>query len=174
MQNFQTVQEFNQEFAFNQAREKLTKFVILQSEKIQRALNITIEDSENAPSTFEQLKSEFENCLKMKKPFKVFSGACENTIYTNYHGNISFRFWHDFLHYSKNLGFDTDSEFAVGELQIQAVQKEFGKNSIESKLMQADTIGQVKYFSKYNKFVENQLQFAKDYLKMLDNFEKAQ
>ena len=162
--------EFNQEFAFNQARERLTKFVILQAEKIQRFLNISIEDTSNAPSTFESVKQAFIDSAKTGKPFPVFSGACENTIYTNYHGNICFRFWHDFIHYIENLGFDTDSELSVGEIQVQAVSKEFGKDSIESKLMHADTIGQVRYFAKYNKFVDDQLQFAKDYITMLDSF----
>jgi hypothetical protein len=148
------------------ARGRLSKFVLAQALHITRVTGINYEESNTAPETYEEVLREFTSAKVLNKPVRVFSGASESTIYTSPAANWAFRFWHDYVHYSFKLDFSVQSEILVGERQCAAVAAEFGLGSLEYRLMYTDTIGQVQYYAANNSFVENQLEFAKEQLKI--------
>lgn len=151
------------------ARDNLTRFVTDKAHALSKALGFGFEDTTQAPTDFEALKRAYEYSLKTLKPLPVWSGACENTIFTNFHGNLAFRFWHDILHCTLDRGFDFYSEIEVGYNMLESVIREFGIDSLEYKLLKADTIGQTTYYKHYKAFPENQLQFAIDYIKIIED-----
>lgn len=164
MENLKT---FNSEFALNNARYNLTRFYTNKAEVLCKVLNIGFEDNTSASEDFTEVVKEWKRVTAQGGTIKVFSGASDLTIFTHKHGNYAFRFWHDYLHYLHNLDFSHHSEILVGYMHVQEVQKEFGNDSLESKLIRADTIGQTDYNRKYGKFPDNQLEFAKQYIEII-------
>lgn len=145
------------------ARMRLSKFVREQALKITRINHINFEESEQAPETYEDICIEFSRAKTLNKPVRVFKGASDNTIYDTPATNWSFRFWHDYLHYSRELDFSMQGEKLVGAIQCANVISEFGLGSLEYQLMHIDTIGQVNHYAKTGKFVDNQLEFARSH-----------
>jgi hypothetical protein len=88
----------------------------------------------------------------------VWTGASENTIFGNEMVNFKFRAWHDLIHITGQHAFDAKGERAVMEEQ-QRQAPEF------KDLIECEVIGQVEYFEATGKFPDNQIEFAKQYLK---------
>lgn len=149
---------------FEIARIRLSKFVEQQAFYVTRVYGVNYEETEDAPSTYADLRTSFEKALANKSPYYVYKGACEDILFTAPHYNWAGRFWHDWLHYSHSLDFGYTDEVKVGELQCQAVIAEFGKDSLEHKLMHADTIGQTEYYRDHEAFVQDQLSFVRNYI----------
>jgi hypothetical protein len=143
------------------ARLRLSKFVREQALKITRINRINFEESEQAPESYVDVCNEFNQAKLLNKTVRVYKGASENTKYDTPATNWSFRFWHDYLHYSRQLDFTVQSEKLVGGIQCANVASEFGLGSLEYKLMHLDTIEQVNHYERTGQFVENQLGFAK-------------
>jgi len=154
-------------YSIELARANLSKLVIEQANNIKRALGVNYEERIDAPSTYENMCDNWNDAKLNKCPVYVYSEACDNVIYLSKEANWAFRFWHDYLHYYWSKDFSYDSEIFVGNVQCAIVAQQFGLGSLEYQLMQADTVGQVNYYQATSSFVENQLQFAIDYLGVL-------
>lgn len=149
---------------FEMARARLSKFVERQALHISRVTGINYEDSEEAPSTYEEVRQEFMTAKALNKPVRIYRGASDKTIYTSASVNWAFRFWHDYIHFYYELDFSEADELAVGSVQCAAVAAEFGLGSLEYRMMHQDTIGQVLYFAKTGEFIDDQLAFVQERL----------
>lgn len=120
--------------------------------------------TEVAPSNLGELLTEDHYCRLEGTSFRVWSGGSSKTIYTDPHYNWAFRFWHDMLHIEHRKDVTLQDELYVAGLHIAAASERFGKNSVESFLIGADTLGQTLYHHRYGEFPEDQLGFARKYL----------
>ena len=105
--------------------------------------------------------------------------GCENTIYKTEKDsgvvyNILARLWHDTHHLNSHLGFSANDEVEVCNLQIGEfldwhISKGYGDmygTNIDNaiKIIKADIVGQLEYYTKFKQFVPNQIKFIFDYL----------
>jgi len=147
---------------FIQARNNLDKFIRGQAATLLQMYRINgIEAVEDAPSTYEELLEHYKRDVVWGgKPFKVYSGGMDDTIYMTRYGNHCFRFVHDFKHIDLKADFSYGGEVEVAMTQIYEVAKQFGPASDEVVLMEADTIGQMDFFHDMGMFVTNQREFV--------------
>lgn len=161
-------ENFNLWFEFQKARVSLSAWILGEAIDLTRQTGVNFEDvHQGHPETFEDVLLAWDECLSLKTPYKVYSGACDNSVYTTLHANLCFRFVHDFMHYLHNRDFSTESELHLGNLMVYKVGSVFGHDSAECLLMQADTIQQTLFYRDTEKFVDNQLLFALDYFKTI-------
>lgn len=92
----------------------------------------------------------------------VWKGASEDTIFGSPEMNHIFRAWHDVVHFTQNLGFDSLSEIAVGKYQAACLPTDWW---FEKALIDAEVTGQILYFNKFKEFPKNQRDFVLTYLK---------
>lgn len=147
---------------FEQARINLSAFVLTHAatlEVLHRVEHVAIE---HAPNSYAALCLMWEQCKEFPGiGFHVWNGGSDATVYTTPAANHAFRFWHDILHVTKGLQFDTMDEIEIGIMQTKAVQAEFGKDSLEAKIMLADTVGQSLYAQMNNgEFPDNQVSYV--------------
>lgn len=118
---------------------------------------------DNAPETYKELvklKPYIMDCIEnhMTIEMPVYSGGSENTIYTDKWDNYKFRAIHDFIHIMYGLRFTEADECKVCDIHADMLRKH-GASDYVIKLLEADVKGQVRYYYKHKKFVENQLEF---------------
>lgn len=106
-----------------------------------------------APSTFNEVWTQ-PNLI-------VWSGASHNTIWKDCVVNYAFRALHDALHIKTRIGFSPKEEMEIG--RIQASQYE---SSLMAELVYIETAGQAEHYLKTGQFVENQIQFTINKLKL--------
>lgn len=105
-----------------------------------------------------------KHLLDDNKAIPIYSGGSGKTIYGDKNTNYDFRAFHDMIHITYNLTFKKNDEFLVGAIQAVKLMQS-GASVNDSMLVFADVIGQVKYYFKYNKFVDNQIGFISAYIK---------
>ena len=144
---------FETTIAFELARQELTDFVL--------AVAPPHYPTYNAPNTFDALCVRYAvSGISETRPLPVWSGACENTIYTSPEGNYAFRAWHDLTHLRLGADFSRDGEFAAA-WQHQREAYLAGLSRAARQLLWIDTWGQFEYGLTHDgAFVENQLEFA--------------
>lgn len=94
----------------------------------------------------------------------VSSENSTHTIYPNARMNHAFRFWHDILHSTYGMTFTLKDELAVAAIHVLEIKKVFGADSIEARIMDADTAGQSLYESIHKHFPKRQDLFVLDYI----------
>jgi len=144
------------------ARGRLTDFVIQRAADTAKRVGFGYAACPIAPATYANLREEFRRASHLGEPFPVYSGASSKTIYTSTIGNWAFRFWHDVLHCEMNADFSPAGERKVASQQCRDCAEAFGSDSMEFKLLAADTIGQVQYYTECGGFVEDQLTYVLD------------
>jgi hypothetical protein len=150
------------DYIINKARANLEHFVISKADRLSRDMGFSYIETENAPNTFEELKTAFYHSKTTREAFPVFSGASDKTIYLSKEGNWAFRFWHDIIHVTGGFDFTLQSEIDCSSVQCEQVIAYFGRESLEAKLFIADTIGQSVYAYLHNgEFPQDQLAFVK-------------
>lgn len=92
----------------------------------------------------------------------VWTGASDNTIFGDCRVNWAFRALHDALHIKTGFDFTPDAEIELG--RIQASQY----SGIIADLVYCEVSGQAKYYKKNGIFVQDQVEFTKDFLKLAD------
>lgn len=143
------------------ARWRLTPFVHEKAQEYTRKLGVQYEASPNAPETGPQIAYHMRQSQYHGRPFPVWSGASDNTIYMNAGGNYAFRFWHDALHYLLSMDTSLVDELELGAMHTGVVMARFGFDSLEAKLMRADTMMQSRYAADHaGNFPEDQLAFV--------------
>lgn len=137
-------------------------------ERVQREQGITYIGVPDAPSDFDMLRLELNRALRTGQ-FRVFDGACENTIYPSAQHNMEFRFLHDLHHLSGNFDFSIGGEVST---HLALAERLFGFQPKWSagllpmhKVYMIDSIGQT-YVSTFGNgtFVTDQRQFCVDIL----------
>lgn len=108
----------------------------------------------NAPESWAELKRRSED-----KCIPIANYGSDSTIYNTSVINMLFRFWHDVTHLENDLSFSYEAEKRVAELHYEE-GKQFGLSSLALSILWADTYGQVKYYFRNKKFVDNQKDFV--------------
>jgi hypothetical protein len=144
------------EAEFNSAVSELKYFMAVMSMKCtDRGWSYYVTD--DAPEKFKDLKAR-----TVGKRIPIASYGSDTTIYgegkLGAEFNHMFRFWHDVTHLELDQGFSKDGERAVIEQHL-AEGRAFGLSELAIKILEADTLGQVEYYFKHRKFVENQRAF---------------
>jgi hypothetical protein len=114
------------------------------------------------PETYEQLAEAWDKVAKGgdAKFYLVWSGGCEDTIYSNPDDNQFFRFVHDHAHWSLGVGFTRTEELYVHK-RLKDRLYAANVSALALDLYDIDTTGQT-IFSELNggAFVSNQRLFA--------------
>lgn len=148
--------------ALGVARRNLTEYVSKEATFIQQAHGVSMIVSDDAPNTFDELRRQW--LASSGTSITVSSLHCDGTIYLSPTANQQFRFWHDWLHLEHNKPFTLAGELAIGAIHCDAVAMWFGYDSLEYKLMLADTVGQSTYEAVTGKFPADQLAFARAFV----------
>jgi hypothetical protein len=148
------------QFEFDRARANLHHFVLRTARNVARSVGFSYEEREDAPDTLQSIREAFLKSRNDRSGFPVYAGASDKTIYLSPEGNWAFRFWHDILHVIHASNTTFEDEVKLGWLHVQAVEKEFGKGSLEARIMGWDTVGQSAYHVMMGNFPEDQREFV--------------
>lgn len=149
---------------FDIARAKLSAFLIRKADQVQKQIGFGYVDSDNAPGDFESLLTAYQSSKRTGFALPVWNGCSDNTAYTSRGANYAFRFWHDVLHCVHGLGFTLEAEVTIGLMHVAEVKTYFGPDSIEAKIMFADTVRQSAYEAIHGKFPDDQYTFVRDWV----------
>lgn len=128
----------------------LTRFV--NQSILKKTKGIQYRVSDNAPSTTQELFN--------SSSLVVWSGASDRTVYQDASINWAFRAWHDYSHIKTQLPFTIE-----GELELARIQASQFDAEILQDLIYCEVAGQVNYFKTYGTFVENQVEFAVNWMR---------
>jgi hypothetical protein len=143
------------------ARRNLTSFVTDQAEATARRLGFGWRGSELAPHSFVELQREHRSSELTGLPLRVSTRFCDRTIYTSPDGNRAMRFWHDTSHVRLGLTFTPDDEMELGCYHLEVLRAHgFAADSLEHRLLHADTIGQTLCNVTIGRFPIDQWRFA--------------
>jgi hypothetical protein len=145
------------------ARANLSRFMLNKADQMQRLLGFGYVDRDHAPDDYAALMEAWHHSQHTGLALPVWSGGSDKTVYTSKGANYACRFWHDSLHCLHGLGFTTQDEITIGIMQTAEVTTFFGPDSIESKIMFADTVEQSRFAARNNgEFPEDQLSFVEN------------
>ncbi len=143
------------------ARASLSRFLLSKADQMARVLGFGYVDKAIAPNSYAELMTAWHESKRSGLALPVWSGGSDKTAYANAGVNYAFRFWHDCLHCLHGLEFNTADEITIGVMQTAEVAAYFGPNSIEARIMYADTVEQTKYAARHNgAFPDDQLTFV--------------
>jgi hypothetical protein len=120
-----------------------------------KRLGIQYSVSLNAPQSFHEL---IRHCTL--KSLVIWPGGSDNTIYGDPRINWKFRAWHDALHLITNAPFTVQGETFMGKLQASKL------GTLGSEIVIAEVIGQAEEFNKTGQFINNQVAFINNALKV--------
>lgn len=143
------------------ARINLTNWVNDLADETARELGVTWRGSYCAPITLDGIVEEFRAAMLTGLPVRISNRHCDHTIYVRPEDNVAFRFVHDSRHYFLRAGFSTEAELLVVSCHLARLQAAgFGPDTIEHRLLYADTVGQVLFLAETGEFVADQVRFA--------------
>jgi len=149
------------------ARRNLTSFVTEQAEATARRLGFCWRGSELAPDSFDELQREHRASKLSGLPLRVSSHFCDQAIYDSPIGNHAMRFWHDTAHVRLGLNFTPDDEMELACHHLEALRADgFAADSLEHRLLHADTIGQTLCNVTIGHFPIDQLRFAETAMRL--------
>lgn len=154
------------EQAFQAARVRISRFAIESAHRLAREVGFSYADSAEAPSTFEAVRAEYDECRRTHRAFRVWNGASDNTAYTSKEANWAFRFCHDVVsHGAHGLTFSLADELESGNQWVRKVAGRFGVDSVEAWIAYADTCGESLYADEHGgEFPTDQLGFVHERL----------
>lgn len=120
----------------------LGRFYITRAARAAKDIGFSYWPADDAPGTFPALMAEIAQCLKARRPMRVWSGGSDCTVYGSAEANYAFRYLHDLGHYIHDLSFSFAHEVELSRIQAAQVAQAFGKDSLELLVYRADTEGQ--------------------------------
>jgi hypothetical protein len=151
---------------FEQARRAYTLFALDAARHLANEVGFSY-DAVGVDPGFENVRERYIESMQTRKPFAVWSGASDHTVFTMPEGNWAFRFWHDVVsHGAHGLGFTLADEMKAGMQWVHKVAEKFGSLSVEAMMAYADTCGQSLFAASQvdGQFPEDQLAFVRHYL----------
>jgi hypothetical protein len=112
-----------------------------------------------APDTWERLCDRHASGGRLQ----VYSGHSDGTIYGAPEVNHAFRAWHDATHLKLGADFSFGGEIRTALEQLRFARA-LGADAVQLAMLRADTIGQVQYFARTGRFVNDQVRFVARYL----------
>lgn len=144
-------------------RRNVERWVLQQARFSQAEHGFRYVPTEAAPSTFPALIEAYETSNATGTPYPVSSEHCDDTIFTSPETNWAMRFIHDLEHAKRQLTFSTEDELALSGYHLEAIRAAgYEPDSLEYKLLSADTTGQALCVAKIGRFPKNQRLFAYD------------
>jgi len=146
---------------FETACTNLARFMFFKAAEVARHVGISYEakPAEECPDNGRQIVAAFEDCRRCVKPFPVFEGGSDSSVYGSAPANHAFRFWYDYLHYAHGCTTGAADELKLAELHRAGVAAKFGDRSLESRIVYAEVAAQVAYYFNTGNFVKNQKGF---------------
>jgi hypothetical protein len=151
---------------FEHARRAYTLFAINAAHKLAHEVGFGYEAVAVDPG-FMNVRERYEASMATRKPFAVWAGASDHSVFTLREGNWAFRFWRDVVsHGSHGLGFNLADELKAGMQWVHKVAEHFGSLSVEAMMAYADTCGQSLFAASQvdGQFPEDQVAFVRHYL----------
>ena len=108
--------------------------------------------NDDAPESFKALKATTKN-----KHLLIATAGNATSIYGE-HVNSLFRFYHDVTHLTLDEGFSLEGETKVINQHIKDAV-DYGLSPLALEILKADTLGQVQYYYKNQRFVSDQIAF---------------
>jgi hypothetical protein len=115
-------------------------------------------DENDIEGTFQRHLKRWET----DREIQIWTGGSSCTIFGDPHVNALFRFWHDYIHLSRGLGYSLADEIAVAEIQKAELPSHW---VLERELIHADVSLQALYHERHKEFVDDQRKFVYCYLK---------
>lgn len=145
--------------AYAQAREQYERVVTLEAHRLQKLHGFSWEAVEDAPSTFEELVAEYSDCRLTGRPFRVWSGGSERTVFSAPAINHAFRFVHDVGHVVEGCDLTEEGEANTITAFVWRVFSQAG--FLAALLAACDLLGQLYYgTNNHGAFVDDQESFV--------------
>lgn len=150
--------------------QKLNDAIMAEARRLESLIGFGYTPDPMAPNTYEELRNRFGRSSVTKLPLPVFSGGSERTIYADREVNYAFRYCHDVSHIAGKWDFTLLGEIrtAYNQLTNLEVFHGYGPETLEWKLLYADTVGQTREYHRTGGFVEDQVKFVCEFV--LDTF----
>ncbi len=123
---------------------------------------VTYTPTPDAPEKFSDLK-QFSGALSGDLILPIYDGACDRTIYDKPADNVTFRAWHDSIHLEKNLTFKKADEYQVGIIHCDQLRIIRAPQQVIDAVFY-DVCGQIEYYERFGRFVDDQKAFVQDCL----------
>ncbi|TLX16201.1 hypothetical protein [Rhizobium sp. MHM7A] len=116
-----------------------------------------------APETFKALKAE----MVTRGRVTINSANSDDTIYGCPTINIMSRAWHDWAHLHGGYGFGVEGETNACRLQCQQIRELVSGDQADHlcAVLEAEVIGQTRYYQRHRRFIRRQREFVETYLK---------
>jgi hypothetical protein len=159
--------------SYEYARKRYSDYITFAAGKRRIKYGFGWAAGEVAPDTYAKLIAEFQGCMNTLKPFRVWSGASDCTIFTSPQINHAFRFVHDTDHVILQADLSHDGEVKVIIPFIMEVFHAAG--FVAAVLCACDLLGQLWYgTNNHGAFVDNQEAFVKQLYSYLIHHHGAQ
>lgn len=143
------------------ARINLTRWINDLADETATELGVTWRGSPTAPSTLCEVVEEFRAGMLTGRPVRISNRYCQHSVYVHPRDNVAFRFVHDSRHYFLRAEFETEPELLVASCHLARLQRAgYPPDSIEHRLLYADTVGQALFLAETGQFVDDQMRFA--------------
>lgn len=153
--------------AFLTARREYERFIVLEHERLKKVVGFSFDAVEDAPSSYEEVCSEFNRSYTTgRSPFRVWSGASDDTVFTSAGMNHMFRFVHDVGHVLEGCDFSAEGE---QRLITAMVWRVFDKAGFLAALLAACDLLAQHYYNQHNHgaYVEKQEPYVRSVFYML-------
>lgn len=116
------------------------------------AHGITFETCANAPSTFEEL---CQRCPDKRVLVPNFAEINKASVYVDPALKCYYQCWHDHQHVTSGFDFSYEGERKLAKVHdLEAIETGLSENA--RVLLQAESIGRVRYFFKWGRFPRNE------------------
>lgn len=120
--------------------------------------------TEQAPSTYQQLRGAYAASLTTGQPLPVSSLNNDSSVFMRPEDNLALRFWHDVHHVRFGLSFALADELELASWQLAEAEKAgFRRGSLAYRLLEADHVGQLLMQALGERFPFNQEAFCLTY-----------
>jgi hypothetical protein len=123
---------------------RLSGFVESRASELADELGFDLLPRADAPETFPGLSEAFAISMKTKAPLPISNAHSETVIFVSKETNFAMRFWHDVSHVRTGLTFSPVDELELAQDQLDELHAAgFSPDSLESRLLHADLVGQI-------------------------------
>lgn len=149
----------NSKLAYTQAVQQYRDYVVKEADHLFRLYGFSYEATDDAPDNYAAVVEEFRDCCETSRPFRVWSGGSETSVFQSPGINHAFRFIHDVRHVTGGHPFTHEGEAELIRAYVDHVFTR--KGYLCALLAAADTLGQLWYgTNNHGAFVEDQEPFV--------------
>lgn len=148
---------------FETARMHLTRHAVLMAHHVTKLTGVGFElQDTDTVDNLTALSEAWRESVEHGKPFPIYAGYCDRTIYGDAYANQCWRFWHDYLHVMHQAPTTFAGELELADIQSKLIEDKFGAGSPEAFIAYADSAGQALYCKQTGRFPEDQYEFVRN------------